>query len=94
MNKLQPLHVGAALALTAALLNVLCALLVLLFPDGSIDFVNAWSHGLDLRSIKSVRPATWESFGYGLIGVALVAFVVGTVFAGCYNLLARFWRQA
>ena len=94
MDKLHPLHVGAALALAAALLNALCAALVLLLPDGSIDFVNAWSHGLDLRSIKSARPATWESFSYGLIGVALVGFVVGTVFAGCYNLLARFWRQA
>lgn len=93
MNRLLPLHVGASLALAAALLNSLCALLVLLFPDGSIAFVNTWSHGLDLRPIKSAQPATWESFVYGLLGVALVGFVVGAVFAGCYNLLARFWRR-
>jgi len=93
MDKLHPLHVGAALALAAVLLNALCAVLVLLFPDGAIDFVNAWSHGLDLRPLKSARPATWASFMYGLFGVALVGFVAGTVFAGCYNLLARFWRQ-
>ena len=93
MNPIQPLPVGAALALAAVLLNALCALLVLLFPDGAIDFVNAWSHGLDLRPLKSARPATWGGFTYGLIGVALVGFVSGTVFAGSYKLLTRFWRQ-
>jgi hypothetical protein len=46
MGNLSPLHTGSALALTNRHNQHVCALVVFLFPDGMISFVNAWFHGL------------------------------------------------
>lgn len=53
MDKLNLLRTGSALAITAGTINMICALAIFLFPDGTIGFVNAWAHGLDLTLIKS-----------------------------------------
>lgn len=87
MDKLNLIRTGSALAITAGTINLICALAVYLFPDGTIGFVNAWAHGLDLTMIKSSKPWTVEGFTYGLFGVTLTGFLGGVVFALCYNLV-------
>ena len=52
MLKLHPWRFGVAMAITVALLYSLCALAVALYPDATIDFFNAWFHGLDLMRLK------------------------------------------
>ncbi len=89
MDRLNPLRTGSALALTAGTLSLLCALAVFLFPDGTIGFVNAWVHGLDLNLIKSSKPWTLDELAYGLFGVTLTGFLSGIVFALFYNLVGN-----
>jgi hypothetical protein len=88
---LQPWQFGFAAAATLSLLYTACALAVVFFPDGTIDFFNAWFHGLDLRLLRPPggQPLTFGQFFYGLLSVAVVTFVVGTTLAGFYNLFAR-----
>lgn len=86
MDKLNPLRTGSALALTAAVISLVCTLAVLLFPDGMVNFVNAWVHGLDLSVLKSNKEWTVGGLAYGLFGVSLTAFLSGMLFAVCYNL--------
>lgn len=87
MDKLNPLRTGSALALTAGTISLICALVVFLFPDGMINFVNAWFHGLDMGMIKSNKPWMLGEFIYGLFGATITGFLSGAIFAISYNLV-------
>lgn len=91
MNRLQPWSFGLAGAVTFSVLYTACALAVLLFPDGTIGFFNAWFHGLDLNLLKPTggRPLTLGQYIYGLVSAAAVSFAVTASLAGFYNLFAR-----
>ncbi len=89
MDRLNPLRTGSALALTAAVISLVCTLAVLLFPDGMVNFVNAWVHGLDLGVLKSSKELTVGGLAYGLFGVSLATFLGGMLFAVCYNLTGK-----
>lgn len=77
------------MALTAGTLSLVCAVAVWLSPEGTVSFVNSWAHGLDLTVLRSDKPMTLASLGYGLFNVTLAGFLVGALFAGCYNLAGR-----
>ncbi len=87
-GKLNPWRTGAALALAVAVLNVICAIAVYAKPESVIAFVNSWWHGLDVELIRSAKPWTPASLLFGLFNAGVTGFVVGSVFAGCYNLVA------
>ncbi|MBI5006060.1 MAG: hypothetical protein HZB95_02940 [Nitrosomonadales bacterium] len=87
MDKLNPLRTGSALALAAGTISLICALAVFLFPDGMINFVNAWFHGLDLNLIRSNKPWTLGEFTYGLFGATITGFLSGVIFAISFNLV-------
>lgn len=89
MEKFNPWRFGGATALTAAIISLVCTAVVFLFPDGIINFVNAWVHGLDLTVLKSDKPWMLSEAAYGLFGVSLTGFLSGTLFAVCYNLFGR-----
>jgi hypothetical protein len=89
MNRLNPWHTGGAVALMVAIVSVACAAAVYLFPDGTVEFVNSWTHGLDLTVLKSDRAMTPGSVLLGLFNVSLTGFVIGALFAGSYNLTGR-----
>jgi hypothetical protein len=89
MDNLNPWRVGSATALTAAIINVACAAAVYLFPEGTVDFVNSWTHGLDLTMLRSDRPWTLGGLVFGLFNVTLTGFLVGTLYAWLYNLTGR-----
>lgn len=89
MDRLNPWRSGGAAALTAAVLSLACAAAVYFFPQGTLDFVNSWTHGLDLTTLRSERPWTLGGLALGVINVSLTAFVVGVVFACSYNLLGK-----
>jgi hypothetical protein len=58
------------------------------WPDATIEFFNSWMHGLDLN--KRDRCAlTVGRVLYGVIGVAIIGFVSGVLFASVHNLLNR-----
>ena len=87
MIKLSVLGSGLALAITLALLNSVCGVLVGLWPQQAIVFANTWAHGLDLRPLMSDAPMTLARFAYGLIGLSIIGFVIGAVYAWLYNRL-------
>ncbi|MFA7351539.1 MAG: DUF5676 family membrane protein [Methylotenera sp.] len=89
MDKLNPWRTGGATALTAAVISVVCAVAVYLCPQGTVDVVNSWAHGLDFTMLRSDRPWTLSGLAYGLFSVTLTGFLVGALFAGCYNLVGK-----
>jgi len=89
MDKLNPLSVGLAAAVTFAVLNTLCAVAIAIWPDGVLAFFNSFAHGLDLTPLKSTQPFSLFRFVCGLAGLAIVGFVSGAIFAWTYNLVAR-----
>lgn len=92
MDRLNPWRTGGATALTAAIVSVVCAAAVYLFPQGTVDFVNSWTHGLDLTVLRSDRPWTLGWLALGLFNVTLTGFLIGALFAGCYNLAGKCCR--
>jgi hypothetical protein len=85
---LAPTRVGGALALTGAVAYAICAAAFAVWPDGTLDFFNALFHGVDLAPLKPGRKAlTLGVFVYGLVGIAVAAFLSGVVYAVAYNLL-------
>jgi hypothetical protein len=84
----QPFRAGLALAVTATILYVVCAAGFALAPDATLDFFNAWVHGVDLSVLKpGAKPFGWGTFLYGLVGVVIAAFLTGVIYAAAYNLL-------
>lgn len=92
MDRLDSLRVAVALALTAAVLNGLCAVAFLVSPDGTFKFFGSWMHGLEMSKVRSGTPETAVSVGYGIVAVSMVGFLTGLVFASLYNVLTQ-WRR-
>ena len=89
MERLSPLSVGLATALTFVVLNTLCAAVVALWPDATLSVVGSFAHGLDLRSVKSTDPMGIGRFFVGLISLGVIGFIAGAVFAWSHNLFSR-----
>lgn len=90
MEKLNVWAVGGALAITFTAMYALCAAAFALAPGATLEFFNAWFHGLNLASLQAgAKPFTAGVFLYGLVGIAAMAFASGVVFAASYNLLRR-----
>jgi hypothetical protein len=88
MDKVNTLGAGVALAVTLALLSALCAIAFVLAPDATLDF-SAFMHGLDLKSVKSAAPLSLGKVLYGVIGLSIIGFIAGFVFAWTYNIINR-----
>lgn len=78
-----------ALAVTTAIVYVLCWVLIGLFPDTFFAVAQSWFHGIEL-SKSSVLNLTMESFVLGLISSAVTAWVIGYIFAKVYKVLQKF----
>lgn len=88
MERLNALAVGVALAITLAILYAGCAAAFVLAPQVTLDFFNAWFHGLNLAGLQSgAKPFTVGIFVYGLVGLSVTAFVTGALYALCVNWL-------
>ncbi len=87
--ELNPLRVGGATALTAAVVSLICTAAVYLFPETTVGFVNAWIHGLDLSLLMTDKPWTLGGLVYGFFGVTLTGFLAGALFAVSYNLMGK-----
>jgi len=82
MNKLNPWVTGIALALALAVLYTVCAGAFALWPQATLEFFNAWFHGLNLAWMQSgAKPFTIGLFIYGLVGLSASAFVTGALYA-------------
>jgi uncharacterized protein DUF5676 len=89
MDKRNPLGTGIGLAVTFAFLSILCAIAFAVAPDATINFFGAFMHGLDLNSVRSTAPLSLGRVLYGVIGLAIIGFIAGLVFAWTYNAVSR-----
>ena len=91
MNRIHPLPFASALTVTFLVLYAACAAAFTAFPNGTVDFFNAWFHGLDLNLLRPAgsRLLTLSQFIQGGVEVVVIAFPAGLILAGCYNLFAR-----
>lgn len=90
MDRLNPWAAGSALAVTLAIIYTLCAAAFALWPSATLEFFNAWFHGVDLRVLQpTARVFTLGVFLYGLSGIVLTGFVTGATYAVMYNLVRR-----
>ena len=88
MERLNPWVAGGALAISAAALYTVCAGAFAIAPAATINFFDAWFHGLSLAGLQvGAKPFTASGFFYGLTGLTLYAFAAGAVFAVSYNLV-------
>ena len=87
MDKLNPWRVGSATGLSAAMINLICAAAVYLFPVATINFVSSWAHGFDLNILLSKIPLTFVGIADGILNVTLTGFLIGVLFALSYNLV-------
>ncbi len=87
MDKLNTLSIGVSAAITAAVLSALCAAAFVVSPDVTIGFFNSFMHGIDLNKVRSTAPITLGGVAFGVIGLAIVGFVAGVIFASIHNLL-------
>lgn len=86
--KHQPYVTANALAVTTAVIYVVCALIVALLPDLSMAVAQSWFHGIDLAKISSFN-ITFGSFLLGIITATAGAWLIGFVFAKTYNKFAK-----
>jgi len=89
MDKRDPLRTGIGLALTFAFLSILCAIAFAIAPDATINFFGAFMHGLDLNAVRSSAPLSFGMVLYGVIGLTVIGFIAGLVFAWTYNAVSR-----
>jgi hypothetical protein len=89
MDEVNTFGAGIALAVTLALISALCAVAFVLVPDATLDFFSAFMHGLDLKTVKAATPLSFGKVLYGIIGLSIVGFIAGFVFAWTYNVISR-----
>lgn len=86
--KTQSYAIPNALAVATAIVFVLCALLVGLFPDISFSIAQSWFHGIELSKASSLN-ITFGSFILGLISSTITTWVIGYIFIKSYRLFAK-----
>lgn len=93
MDATKPWVSGAALAVTAGVVYVVCALAVALFPDGTLAFFNTWAHGVDLTLLK--RPGTKSlaasEWVFGFVSIVVAAYLAGALYGWLRNLFGA-WK--
>lgn len=76
------------LAVTAAILFVICRVLVGLFPEASFAIAQSWFHGIGIN-----QAGNWNldapSFILGLVSVTISAWVAGFIFANASRAFAK-----
>ena len=84
-GNLSPKRMANALAITAGIVSLVCYILILVAPAGTISFFGAIFHGIDISSITKTI-----SLAYGLLGVVeaiVLGWIIGWLFAKIYNSL-------
>lgn len=96
MHATKPWVVGAAFAVTIAVVYMACAVAVLLFPDATLAFFNTWFHGVDLTLIERdpANPLTFNDWGTGFATAVVGGFVAGAIYGWARNVFTRLDRDA
>jgi hypothetical protein len=82
MDTSKPWVSGAALAVTVGVVYLVCALAVVLFPDGTLAFFSTWAHGVDLTLVKrtATKPLAAAEWIFGFVSIVVAGYVVGALY--------------
>lgn len=83
VDKLKAIRVANALAITAGIISIVCALLLAIAPQFTMNLFGAIFHGLDISQITV--SLTWGRTILGTIVVIVLAWVFGWIYAKIYN---------
>lgn len=93
MDATKPWVSGAALAVTAGAVYVVCALAVALFPDGTLAFFNTWAHGVDVTLLKrpATKPLAASEWVFGFVSIVVAGYLAGALYGWLRNLFSA-WK--
>lgn len=83
VDKLSVKRVSLSLAYVTAIVSIVCALLLAIFPEGSMSLLGSIFHGLDISQIAVA--ITWSSAILGTVAAIVLALAIGCLFAKIYN---------
>jgi len=84
-----PTATANATAATVALLYIVCAVSVLLFPDISVTIARSWFHGIDISKITLSTQTNPGSLVLGFVTATGGGWILGYIFAILYNNFAK-----
>ena len=85
-QKLPPVVLGGALALTIVIMYSLCAVAWAVWHEAALDFLNALFHGLDFRKIQAAQNTFTVSMLFiPMLVMAAWSFATGMLYAVIYN---------
>jgi len=82
-EKLNVKRVSLSLAYVTAIVSIICALLLAIFPNGGMRLLGSIFHGLDISKIAVA--ITWSGAILGTIVAIVLALIAGWLFAKIYN---------
>ncbi len=85
--KHNPMVTAKAAALTTAVVYLVCAVSIWLFPDLSMSIAQSWFHGLDLSKISAFN-LTLGSVVLGLITATIGGGLIGYLFGWSFELVS------
>ena len=83
-EKLNEKKVAFGLASTSGIIYIVCAMLVAIFPAGTVKVFGALFHGIDISKITR-ESVPFTSTIIGLIEIVALSLVAGYIFAKIYN---------
>lgn len=84
-----PIATANATAATVAVVYIVCAISVLLFPDLAMTIARSWFHGIDISALTLSTQTNAGSLMLGFITATVSGWLLGYVFANLYNMFAK-----
>ena len=86
-EKLNPKIVSFSLAGVSGILSIICAVLIAIAPQATLNFFGSIFHGMNITKIA--QPITILGVLTGLIAVIIISLITGWLFAVIYNYLVK-----
>ena len=77
-----------ALAAASVVYYLLCAVLAMIAPQFLLGMFQSWFHGINVTQLATTQRS-FGSFLFGLISLAVVAWIFGYVWGWMYNKLSK-----
>ena len=81
-EKLSVKRVSMSLAVVAGIISIVCALLILIAPQATVNLFGEIFHGIDISQIT--KPITLGGALLGTIEVIIMALIAGWLFVVIY----------
>ena len=82
-EKLSAKRVSLSLAAVAGIISIVCALLILIAPQATMNLFGAIFHGIDISQIT--KTITLGGALLGTVEIIVMALIVGWLYAKIYN---------